>query len=163
MTDPRDPVDPPAGAFAPPSQSSPFPPLAGDGPADPQSDWNTGADAHDLSVGSGRLAALRRFAFPPDEPPGEAELAARDLRWTGRVILTATVVLLVFNAASLQSWARQQPVGWVAGTVRAVGDAWAERVALLGTDQPRRGIREAWEAFRQARFIAPAQGADGRD
>jgi hypothetical protein len=163
MSDPRDPVDPPIGPFEAPPQASPFPPLPDQVRPSGNGDWNAGADAHDLPTRPGRLAALRRLAFPPDEPPGEGELAARDLRWTGRVILTATLVLLVFNAASLQNWARQQPVGWVSGTVRAVGDAWAERVALLGADQPRQGVREAWEAFRDARFVSPQESSGARD
>lgn len=163
MSEPREPIDPPDGPFVVPPRASPFPPLDGEGSGDARSDWNTGADAHDLPGTSGRLAALRRLAFPPDEPPGEAELAARDLRWASRVILVATVVLLVFNIAAVQNWARQQPPGWGAATVRELADVWDTRMALLGADQPRQGLREAYEAFRVARFPGQAAGTEGRD
>jgi hypothetical protein len=163
MSEPREPVDPPPGPFVVPPQASPFPPLDGEGSGDARSDWNRGADAHDLAGTSGRLDALRRFAFPPDEPPGEAELAARDLRWTSRVILVTTVVLLIFNIAAVQNWARQQAPGWGSATVRELADVWDARMALLGADQPRQGLREAYEAFRDARFPGQEGATEDRD
>lgn len=154
MSDPNDPEDPPLAPFPTQPVTSPFPPLEGQGrPPDPPSDWNAGADAHDLPTRESRLKALGRFAFPPDEPPGEPELAARDQRWTTRVILVATLFLLIFNAASIQNWARQQPPGWTTSTVRQLGDVWAAQLEQLGADQPRQGVREAYEALREQRFL----------
>jgi len=161
MSTPDDPSEPPLAPFPARPQASPFPPLEGAG--DPSADWNTGADAHDLPMRQGRLAALRRLAFPPDDPPGEAELAARDLRWTGRVIVVATLVLLVLNIAAVQNWARQQAPGWGPATVRELADVWNARMALLGADQPRQGLREAYETFRDARFPGQDGGTEGRD
>lgn len=163
MSTPDDPSEPPLAPFPAAPSVSPFPPLDGEGGADPPTDWNSGADAHDLPIRQGRLAALRRLAFPPDEPPGEAELAARDLRWTGRVIVVATLVLAVFNIAAVQNWARQQAPGWGPVTVRELADVWAVRMALLGADQPRQGLREAYEAFREARFPGQGGETEGRD
>ena len=154
MSDPNDPEDPLLAPFPTRPVASPFPPLADQGrPPDPPSDWNAGADAHDLPTRESRLKALGRFAFPPDEPPGEPELAARDQRWTTRVILVATLFLLIFNAASIQNWARQQAPGWTTSTVRQLGDVWAAQLEQLGADQPRQGVREAYEAFRDQRFV----------
>lgn len=163
MNTPDDPSEPPLAPFPVPPQVSPFPPLEGEGAIDPPADWNSGADAHDLPMRSGRLAALRRLAFPPDEPPGEAELAARDLRWTGRVMVVATLLLLVFNIAAVQNWARQQAPGWGSATVRELADVWDARMALLGADQPRQGLREAYAAFHDARFPGQGGEAEGRD
>lgn len=163
MNDPRDPFeDVPLAPFPTPVQASPFPPLEreapADPPADPPSDWNAGADAHDLPTRESRLAALGRFAFPPDEPPGEGELAARDQRWATRVILFATLFLLIFNAVSIQNWARQQPPGWTSSTVRQLADVWVGQIAQLGADQPRQGVREVYESARERRFPETAAG-----
>ena len=158
--DPEAPVDPfPAGA-------SPFSPLAEAAAAlvDPPSDWIAAADAHDLAMvdGAGRqnaLLALSRFAFPPATPPDEEGVAARDRRWTSRTIAVAVAVLLIFNAVSLQTWARQQPPGWMTSTVQQLADVWAAQVALLGADQPRKGVAVVYEDLRDERFIRAAPGA----
>jgi hypothetical protein len=131
-------------------------PHATPAPADPPSDWIAGADAHDLPTRDNALVALGRFAFPPEAPLDEAGTSARDQRWTGWVLLTATLFLLVFNAASPLEWSRQQPPGWVPQTVGRLSEVWAEQLAQLGADQPRRGLREAWTAAQDARFVGQA-------
>lgn len=156
--DPNPPLDPFPAGFSPPPVSQ-FPPLAPPQP-DPPSDWNQGADAHDLPMRESRLASLGRFAFPPAEPLDDEGEAARARRWTSQVIAAAVVFLLIFNATSLQNWSRQQPPGWTQATVEQLSDVWSERLALLGADQPGRGVREAWCAFQDWRFPgqdAPAQ------
>ncbi len=103
--------------------------------------------------------ALGRFAFPPAPPLDDEGVAARDRRWTSRTILTATVFLLIFNAVSPLNWARQQPPGWLPQTVERLSEVWTEQLAVFGVDMPRRGLREGWDAAREARFIG--QGAEG--
>jgi hypothetical protein len=143
--------------------TNPFPPLNGetepyldDAAADPVSDWNERADAHDLPTASAPvknpLVALGRFAFPPEDAPDDEAEAARDRRWTSRVIIVATVVLLIFNAVSLQNWARQQPPGWLSTTVDRLADVWVEQIALLGADAPRQAVRDAYETVRDAEW-----------
>ncbi len=146
-----DPTDPPV---FPPPPPSPFPPLepAAFG-ADPASDWNRGADAHDLIARENRLKAMARFAFPPGPPPDEEGLAARDQRWATRVLLVVTVFMAIFNAVSVPNWSRQQAPGWVTDTVRGISEVWATQVALLGADMPRQGVREAYETARDAEWV----------
>lgn len=147
---------------------SPFPPLYESLPdtslqtlADPPSDWIQSADAHDLTTtpGGGRenkLAALGRFAFPPAPPLDDEGVAARDMRWTSRTIVVAAVFLLVFNAVSPLNWSHQQAPGWVSETVEKVSEAWVGQLAVLGVDMPRQGLRDAWFAAKDARFVGQA-------
>jgi hypothetical protein len=129
MTDERAPPEIPLEPFPVHRPESPFPPLYDSLPsasADPYSDWNRNADAHDLAVAhnagrENRLVALGRFAFPPAPPLDDEGVAARDRRWTTRTIVIGAAFLLVFNAVS--------PL-----------------------DMPRQGLREAWMEARDARF-----------
>ncbi len=149
--------------------ANPFPPLEGDagepyldepaenvGPAsagDASSDWIETADAHDLPTAPdpvNPLLALGRFAFPPGDPPDEEGVAARDRRWASRVIVVATVFLLIFNAVSIQNWSRQQAPGWMTTTVRRLADVWSEQIAQLGADRPRQAVRDGYETARDA-------------
>lgn len=189
MTNYRDDPPIPLDPFPTMRPDSPFPPLAesvaappepepepepAPAPArpppppepDPPSDWIGTADAHDLAVehGPGRenaLVALGRFAFPPSPPLDDEGVAARDRRWTSRTVIMAAAFLMVFNAVSPLNWSRQQPPGWIPETVRQLSEVWTDRLAVFGVDQPRRGLREAYEAAREARFIGqrPADGS----
>ena len=140
---------------------SPFPPLfetlppppPQEAPPDPPSDWIETANAHDLPTRENALVALGRFAFPPAPPLDDEGIAARDRRWTSRTILVATAFLLVFNAVSPLNWARQQPPGWVPETVRQLSEVWTAQLGVFAVDQPRQGVRDLWQAAREARFI----------
>ena len=165
--EPRDPLDPfPTDFPAPPP--SRFPPVGQEvapptespaeapvDPTDPPSDWNVRADAHDMPVETekvSRLKVLGRLAFPPPPPADEATLAARDRRWASRVIVVVAVFLLIFNGASIQNWARQQPPNWFTVTVQQIADVWMGQIAQLGADKPRQGIRETYQEAHDARF-----------
>ena len=146
------------------ADGSPFPPLYDSlppPPADPPSDWIGTANAHDLPTRENTLAALGRFAFPPAPPLDDEGLAARDRRWTSRVILAVTALLLVFNAASPLDWARQQPPGWVPDTVERLAVVWGEQAAQLGADRPRAVVQDLWAQAEAARF--PGQEARAAD
>ncbi|MBX9460561.1 MAG: hypothetical protein KL785_05170 [Brevundimonas sp.] len=166
MTNYRDEPPIPLEPFPVVQTESPFPPLGESLPPpaepDPPSDWIESADAHDLAVSheGGRenaLVALGRFAFPPAPPLDDEGVAARDRRWTSRAVMTAAVFLLVFNAVSPLNWARQQPPGWVPETVRQLSEVWAAQLSVFAVDQPRQGLREAWEAARRARFVGQGE------
>lgn len=165
MTDRPDDPDISLAPFPTALPASPFPPLEGavqNGvAADPRSDWNERADAHDLPTApepiGQSLLALGRFAFPPGEPPDEEGVAARDRRWTSRVIVVATVFLLIFNAVSIQNWSRQQAPGWVTTTVRRLADVWSEQIAQLGADRPRQAVRDGYEAAQDARWAGDGE------
>ena len=164
------PVDPFPTAFPPPPVSL-FPPVYAAEPApapaevsplpvtpaDPPSDWNAGADAHDLPTAESLpvlkpLAALGRFAFPPGPPLDDDGLGARDRRWASRSIVFAALFLLIFNAASPQNWSRLQPPGWGTETVRRMSDVWAEQIALTGADRPRQWVHDVWRDWQEMRF-----------
>ena len=170
MTNYRDEPPIPLEPFPVRQTESPFPPLgesvaappAPEPEPDPPSDWIEGADAHDLAVDHERtrqnaLLALGRFAFPPAPPLDDEGIAARDRRWTSRVVMTAAAFLLVFNAVSPLNWARQQPPGWVPETVRQLSEVWVAQLSVFAVDQPRQGLREAWNAARRARFIGQGE------
>lgn len=169
--DPKDaherPVDPFPTEFAKPPVSL-FPPIYEAAPvepstpaaaippsvasADPPSDWNAGADAHDLPTADNPLVALGRFAFPPEPPLDDDGQSARDRRWTSRIIVFATLFLIVFNAVSPQNWSRQQPPGWGTETVRRMSDVWAEQIAQTGADRPRQWGHDLWRDWQEMRF-----------
>ncbi len=162
--DPRDPPEPndEPGPF--PEGQGPFDPFPPRGremaPApDDRNDWIEGADPHDLPTREPRLIALGRYAFPPEAPLDEEGEAARDRRWASRTIMVAALFLLVFNSVSITSWAGRQEPGWITSTVQQLGDVWTAQIGQLGADQPRRGVREAYEAARDRRFI----GQDAAD
>ncbi len=169
--DPEIPLEP----FPTALPANPFPPLEGEAaepylddpvedvgpdivvapPQDVPSDWIETADAHDLPTAPeavNPLLALGRFAFPPGEPPDDEGVAARDRRWTSRIIVVTAVFLLIFNAVSIQNWSRQQAPGWVTTTVRRLADVWSEQIAQLGADQPRQTVRDSYEAARDAEW-----------
>lgn len=146
---------------------SPFPPLyeslPAQAPPDPPSDWIQSADAHDLPTRENKLAALGRFAFPPAPPLDDEGVAARDTRWTSRTLVVATAFLLVFNAVSPLNWSHQQAPGWVSETVEKVSEAWVGQLALLGVDMPRQGLRDAWFAAKDARFVGQEPASERPD
>jgi len=178
MTDHPDDPEIPLEPFPVARPVSPFPPLEGetgapyleDSAGDPPSDWIETADAHDLTTMpepavlptlAHPLVALGRFAFPPGPPPDDEGVAARDRRWTSRIIVIAAVFLLIFNAVSIQNWSRQQAPGWVTTTVRRLADVWVEQIAQLGADRPREAVRDAYEAGRDSRLAGSANDQSG--
>lgn len=166
MTD--DPEEPIAPFPAPPS-GSPFPPLgrefetpaAPDPVADEREVADVPTDAPDQPVRDNAIAALGRFAFPPAPPLDDEGVAARDRRWTSRVVLGVAVLMLVFNPASIQNWSRQQEPGWGTATIQQLADVWSAQAAQLGADRPRQAVRDLWASLSELRF--PGQDASGQD
>ena len=166
MNDRPDDPDIPLGPFPTALPSSPFPPLE-DVPPEPDpalaEQQEVGALTTEVELqatppeaaGVNPLLVLGRFAFPPGDPPDDEGLAARDRRWTSRVLVVATAFLLIFNIASVQNWARQQAPGWVTTTVKRLADVWSEQTAMLAADRPREAVRSAYEAARDARWSGP--------
>lgn len=83
---------------------------------------------------------------------GEEIVAARDHRWAGRAIILATIAMAVLNAAAITSWASSLPPSWASETVRAVAQAWSDRLAQIGLDQPRKAVRQSYEAQKAKRW-----------
>lgn len=159
--DPNEPKDPDEPAPFPAGPHDPFPPRGQemaptahpDAGSDGRNDWIEAADPHDLPTREPRLIALGRYAFPPEVPLDEEGEAARDRRWTSRAIIFAALFLLIFNSVSIQSWARRQEPGWIPSTIQQLADVWTAQISLLGADQPREGIRDAYETARDQRFV----------
>lgn len=79
-------------------------------------------------------------------------IAERARRWTTRTIVIAALLLLVLNAASLKSWASTLPPTWGSETLRLVAGEWADRVAEIGADQPKRRVHQFYEAQKQRKW-----------
>jgi hypothetical protein len=74
-----------------------------------------------------------------------AARAERALGWTSRTILIAVLLMLIFNAKSLPSWASTLPPQWGTETLRLVTGEWAGRLQDGGFDEPRRRTHAAYE------------------
>ena len=74
-----------------------------------------------------------------------AARAERALGWTSRTILIAVLLMLLFNARSLPSWASTLPPQWGTETLRLVTGEWAGRLQDAGFDEPRRRTHAAYE------------------
>ncbi|HWE46937.1 MAG TPA: hypothetical protein VG407_13005 [Caulobacteraceae bacterium] len=81
-----------------------------------------------------------------------AARAERALGWTSRTILIAALLMLVFNARSLQSWASTLPPQWGSETLRLVAGEWAGRLQDAGFDEPRRRAHAAYETSKTLRW-----------
>jgi hypothetical protein len=96
------------------------------------------------------IARARRFAGLKPEGYVTLEVQAeRSRRWTSRTLLTATVLLLVFNAHALESWASTLAPNWTTLTIRQLAEVWAGRMAAGGFDEPRADLRASWEGARK--------------
>lgn len=62
------------------------------------------------------------------------------------------VLLSATNADSVERWSASQPPNWATETVRLVADVWADRMALIGADEPKRVMDEEWEKLREAEW-----------
>jgi hypothetical protein len=88
----------------------------------------------------GRFTGLKPEGYVPIEIQAE-----RSRRWTTRTVLAATLLLAVFNARSLSSWASTLAPTWGSVTVRELAEVWSSRMAAAGLDAPRAGMRSAWQ------------------
>lgn len=132
-------------------------------PSDPPSDWNTAADAHDLPVQEAGLGALGRYAFPPSAPLDEEAQASSARRWTGQVMLVATIFLLIFNAGTVQNWARLQESGWAQSTIDRLSTVWVDQLALLGADRPLEAMRGFYDDLQNTGFPASLTAPEARE
>jgi hypothetical protein len=81
--------------------------------------------------------------------PAEAE---RSLAWTGGVIAAITVLLALFSAASMRSWAETLPPTPQDAVIRQAAEGWSDLTERLGLAAPRAALHDAWRAARSARF-----------
>ena len=81
-----------------------------------------------------------------------AALSDQARRWTTRIIVIATLMLAVLNAASIQTWATTLPPDWGSQTVDDLAVVWTQRLAQLGLDRPRAAVNEAYEHMKQLQW-----------
>ena len=97
-----------------------------------------------LDRGFGLLGHLIGDRAELDE--SAAARAERARGWTSRTILIAVLLMLVFNARALQTWASTLPPQWGTETPCAlVAGEWAGRSQDADFDEPRRRTHAAYE------------------
>lgn len=84
----------------------------------------------------------------PSKAPHQSH--ARNRLWLLNTAIAALLVLGATNADSVERWAAAQPPNWGTETVRLTAGVFAERMALIGLDEPKREMRAQWEDWKQA-------------
>lgn len=98
----------------------------------------------------------------PVDLPEPAQPLPDGLRWTMTVIAIAALVLVLFNAGSLRSWADALKPTPVNDRIVVAADAWYDVTATIGLNRPADALRAGWEKVQQARF-GGAQNEAGPD
>ncbi len=91
-----------------------------------------------------------------EDAEGDTEKATLEHVRTRLWLLNGAVLCGLFlsatNADSVERWAASQSPNWATETVRLVADVWAERMALIGADEPKRVMKQNWEDWREAEW-----------
>jgi hypothetical protein len=74
------------------------------------------------------------------------------LRWTTLVILTASLVLAIFNAGAIRGWSYQLTPGPVSARIVAAAEGWYDLTAAAGLDRPAATLRGWWLKVKELRF-----------
>lgn len=77
------------------------------------------------------------------------------LAWTSTVIVTITVVLALFSAASMKSWAETLPPTPTNALIRQSAEDWFDTTERLGLAAPRAQLHALWQSLRARRFGHP--------
>jgi hypothetical protein len=92
--------------------------------------------------------------------PARAAEDAGGLGWTFGVIATITVLLALFSAQSMKSWAETLAPTPTNLQIRQAAEGWFDFTDHIGLAAPRAGLRSAWQQVREAKFPEPP-GASG--
>ena len=87
--------------------------------------------------------------------------AARPWRWMTTVIAVATLVLLVFNARTIDDWAVELAPNRLTVLLRVPTAGWAGTATSTGIDGPRARLHATWSRVRAARFGKEQPGEQG--
>lgn len=90
-------------------------------------------------------AVVQELADDASPIPAARAAEGSALAWTSTVMAVATAFLLVFNAASLKSWADGLEPGPATVAVRDAADAWAARMQAWGLSGPRDALHAGWK------------------
>ena len=83
----------------------------------------------------------------------------RSLAWTCGVIAVIALLLALFSAASMKSWAETLPPTPVNAVIRQSAEDWFATTERLGLAAPRAKLHALWQSARAAKF-AGAPSAD---
>jgi hypothetical protein len=81
--------------------------------------------------------------------PAESE---RALAWTATVILVITLLLALFSAASMKSWAETLPPTPLNAVIRQSAEDWSDTTERLGLAAPRAQLHALWLSAKARRF-----------
>lgn len=70
--------------------------------------------------------------------------------WMTNGLVAAALFLAATNAEAVERWAAAQEPNWATETVRLTAGVWAERMAMIGLDRPRRAMRAWWEGLKRS-------------
>lgn len=87
--------------------------------------------------------------------------AARPWVWQSVTIALATLVLLFFNARTIDDWAVELAPNRLTALLRAPTSAWAGAAERIGLDAPRARLHATWGGVRRARFGKEQPGEQG--
>ena len=105
-------------------------------------------------------AGLANSLSPVDLPEPDRPLA-HPLRWTIVVMAVAGLVLALFNAHSLRSWAYGLKPGPINEPIVTLSEGWYDFTAALGLAAPSELLRGDWEQVKAAGFSG--QAPDGQN
>jgi hypothetical protein len=92
----------------------------------------------------------------PVDLPGEEE-AGGGLRWTSIAVAVGALFLLVFNAVTIDDWAKELPPGPAAERLTRATAGWVAVTGRAGLNAPRALVHGAWKQGEALRFdSAPA-------
>jgi len=86
----------------------------------------------------------------------------RSLAWTCGVIAVIALLLALFSAASMKSWAETLAPTPTNLTIRQAAEGWYDATERLGLAAPRAGLHALWQSWREAKFPEPP-GTAGED
>ncbi|XBQ16560.1 MAG: hypothetical protein ABL308_01490 [Oceanicaulis sp.] len=89
---------------------------------------------------------LRDALYAPPEDGAQHQL---NRIWLANSALLALVLLTATNAESIERWAASKPPNWGTETVRLTAGVLADRMAMIGLDEPRREMTRTWENWRE--------------
>lgn len=83
------------------------------------------------------------------EPPETEAGHARNRLWMTNGLVAAALFLAATNADAVERWAAAQKPNWATETIRLTAGVFAERMAMIGLDEPKLALREWWEGLKQ--------------
>jgi hypothetical protein len=90
-----------------------------------------------------------------DTPPAEDAARADGrtaVRWTGAVMIAATLALALVNAESARNWSEGFPPSPAGHALRLGCERWADLTQKLGLQRPRALAQTGWKALHDLKW-----------